>query len=250
MSDSELTVVLLYPELLGTYGDGGNGLILIQRLARRDLPGRLVTVQAGESIPDSADIYVLGGGEDVAQLAAAAELRGSRSFRTAVDRGAQVFAVCAGFQLLGEYFAGVDGVRTPGVGMLDAWTRRLPRRAVGEVLATPAPGLELPILTGFENHGGGTWLGPGAAPLAEVVKGEGNGELVGSKVRFRLRGRSGRGVEGARQDNILATYLHGPVLARNPALADLVLSRALGGSWQEKLNSMSLAALLAARPST
>ena len=228
MSGTELTVVLLYPELLGTYGDGGNGLVLTQRLAWRGLPGRLVSVQAGDPVPDSGDIYVLGGGEDVAQLAAAAELRASSGFRTAVDRGAQVFAVCAGFQLLGEYFAGVDGVKTPGAGLLDAWTRRLPRRAVGEVLAAPAASLGLPVLTGFENHGGGTWLGSSATPLANVVSGQGNGERNDQPRARRTGQRAIPGVEGAMQGNILATYLHGPVLARNPALADLLLSRALG----------------------
>jgi CobQ-like glutamine amidotransferase family enzyme len=103
----------------------------------------------------------------------------------------------------------------PGLGLLDATTRRREPRAVGEVLAEPLDGS--PLLTGYENHGGGTVLGPAARPLARVVAGVGNGG-----------GADGDGFEGMVQGSVLATYLHGPVLARNPALADRLLERATG----------------------
>jgi CobQ-like glutamine amidotransferase family enzyme len=108
----------------------------------------------------------------------------------------------------------------PGLGLLDASTRRRQPRAVGEVLAEPLNGS--PLLTGYENHGGGTALGADAQPLARVLAGIGNG----------AGGPVGDGTEGAVQGNILATYLHGPVLARNPALADRLLSLATGAELQ------------------
>jgi len=128
-----------------------------------------------------------------------------------------VFGVCAGYQLLGSVFPGSDGVPEPGVDLLDVSTDRLPKRAVGELLAVPCtPGLEQP-LTGYENHAGATHLGPDAQPLARVEVGVGNGgQSAGSQF------------EGAVQAHVIGTYLHGPGLARNPELADLLLSWAVG----------------------
>ncbi len=125
---------------------------------------------------------------------------------------AVVFGVCAGYQLLGDVFPGSDGAPEPGVELLDVTTDRLPRRAVGELLAVPcAAGLQQP-LTGYENHAGATHLGSGAAPLARVEAGVGNGSIF----------------EGAVQGRMLGTYLHGPALARNPELADLLLTWVVG----------------------
>jgi CobQ-like glutamine amidotransferase family enzyme len=138
--------------------------------------------------------------------------------RQAADAGATVFAVCAGLQVIGEDFEVEDGTIEPGAGILDLSTRRRHPRAVGEVLADAAPGLGLPRLTGYENHGGGSRLGPDAAPLARVIAGIGNG----------AGGPRGDGTEGAVAGHTLGTYLHGPVLARNPALADLLLGWATG----------------------
>ncbi|MDR1442910.1 MAG: glutamine amidotransferase [Bifidobacteriaceae bacterium] len=231
-----VTIVHLYPTLMGTYGDGGNIRILVRRLAARRMNAHLITVGPGEPVPDSADLYVLGGGEDRSQVAASRELRNSGALNRAAARGATVFAVCAGLQVLGHDFEVSGGETEPGLGLLDATTRRRSRhaqggappanarnrkdsvwpRAVGEVLAEPLDGS--PLLTGYENHGGGTVLGPAAAPLARVISGIGNGS--GSA--------AGDGHEGAVQGRILATYLHGPVLARNPALADRLLELATG----------------------
>jgi len=130
--------------------------------------------------------------------------------------GAVVLAVCAGYQIVGKEFPGADGSPHEGVGLLDiATSKGTGPRAVGEVVGEPsddAPGA-LPTLTGFENHGGQTTLGPGVTPLARVVYGVGNGD--------------GSGTEGAGSGRVIGTYLHGPLLARNPALADLLLDWAL-----------------------
>lgn len=209
---SALTVVSVYPDLLGTYADTGNVTVLRRRLERRGLPVQVVEVRSGEAVPTGGDLYVLGGGEDDAQLQALPGLR--RSLPAAVAAGAAVFAVCAGLQLLGADLE-VDGRLVAGLGLLDATTRRLGRRVVGEVLAVPAPD-GLPTITGFANHGGGTVLGPAATALATTVAGRGNDGTE-------------RSAEGAVQGAVVGTYLHGPVLARNPALADWLLARVTGG---------------------
>jgi hypothetical protein len=132
--------------------------------------------------------------------------------RRAVD-GAVVLAVCAGYQIVGKSFPGADGVPHEGVGLLDIVTAKGDgARAVGEVVAD-VTGASLPPLTGFENHGGRTTLAADTVPLARVTAGIGNGD--------------GSGTEGAVTERVLGTYLHGPVLARNPALADLLLAWAL-----------------------
>jgi CobQ-like glutamine amidotransferase family enzyme len=210
-----VSIALLYPELLGTYGDGGNAAVLAQRLKWRDIPAEVVDVHAGEAIPTGCQIYVMGGGEDAPQALAAQELRSGAALLNAVDAGAAVLAVCAGLQVLGHRFAGEDGKAHEGLGLLDCETHRDdgPRR-VGEVVATPDPSLDLPDLTGYENHGGVTTLGPTARPLGRVVVGSGNA--------------GGDGTEGIVNGRVVGTYLHGPVLARNPALADHLLASVLG----------------------
>jgi hypothetical protein len=215
---SVVRIALLYPELLGTYGDRGNARVLLQRLAWRGVPAELVEAPWGEPIPASCDIYVLGGGEDSPQASAAAALISEGTVHRAVEDGAAVLGICAGFQILGHSFFGPDGAARPGLGLLDCTTaRRASPRIVGEILVEPNPdawggggGAEpsLPPLSGYENHAGLTDLGPGATPLGKVNVGVGNGD----------------GTEGAIGGRVVGTYLHGPALARNPALADLILS--------------------------
>lgn len=210
-----VSIALLYPELLGTYGDGGNAIVLAQRLRWRGIPAEVVDVTAGEPIPRGCLLYLMGGGEDAPQALAARELRSGPALSDAVAAGAAVLAVCAGLQVLGTRFAGEDNKTHDGLGLLDCETHRDggPRR-VGEVVATPHPTLDLPELTGYENHGGVTTLGPTARPLGKVVAGHGND--------------GGDGSEGIVSGRVIGTYLHGPVLARNPALADHLLSSVLG----------------------
>ena len=210
-----VSIAVLYPELLGTYGDGGNAVVLAQRLRWRNVAAEVVDVHAGEAVPRSCQLYLMGGGEDAPQALAARELRSGSALADAVAGGAAVLAVCAGLQVLGHRFAGEDGASHPGLGLLDCETHRdhAPRR-VGEVVVSPDPDLGLPELTGYENHGGVTVLGPGARPLGKVLVGHGNA--------------GGDGSEGIVADRVVGTYLHGPVLARNPALADHLLTSVLG----------------------
>ncbi|MBV8561343.1 MAG: glutamine amidotransferase [Acidimicrobiia bacterium] len=214
MPDSSVTIALLYPELLGTYGDSGNAVVLAQRLRWRGIEVDVIRLGAGATVPTSCDVYLMGGGEDGPQALAARELSESGALHTAVDKGAVVFGTCAGIQVLGHEFANPDGTPHRGLGLLDVRTvRGTGKRAVGELLSEPLID-GLPVLTGYENHGAITHLGPGVRPLGRLVHGVGNG--------------GGDNSEGAVSGRILATYMHGPALARNPALADLLLSWTVG----------------------
>ncbi|WP_300080354.1 glutamine amidotransferase [Propioniciclava sp.] len=207
-------IVLVYQSLLGIYGDQGNSLVLRQRLAWRGIAAEVVVVEPGEALPADGSLYLLGGGEDNAQTTAVRELTRDGTVFRAVENGAVVFAVCAGYQICGQTFTiGENDEVREGLGLLDVTTRRGAERAVGEILTrwTRPDGSEY-VLTGFENHGGYTYLGSDAAPLAHVEKGVGN---------------AGDGTEGAVQGRVIGTYPHGPVLARNPALADHLLELAL-----------------------
>jgi CobQ-like glutamine amidotransferase family enzyme len=210
---ADITIARVRPDLLGTYGDGGNAIVLARRVEWRGGTARLVDVLDRQPLPDDTDIVVMGGGEDAAQSLLLRDQVLTGSLVERIGSGITVLAVCAGLQLLGT------GALVPGqvpernaLGLIDMHTRRLPQRAVGEVVAeATAP---IGLLTGFENHQYGTVLGPGVAPLARVQRGVGNG--------------TDDHTDGVRAGNVFGTYLHGPVLARNPALADHLLATVLG----------------------
>lgn len=212
-ASSEVSIAHVRPGLLGTYGDRGNATVLAERLRRRGISARVLDLDRGP-VPAEADLYLLGGGEDGAQASVAADAQLRGALHAAVVRGAVVLGVCAGFQLLGRSFETGTGETVEGFGILDCRSaRRTGERAVGEVLSQPIPDLDLPPLSGFENHGGGTRLASGLSPLGRLERGVGNGD-----------GEN----EGAISGRVIGTYLHGPVLARNPALADLLLSWVVG----------------------
>jgi CobQ-like glutamine amidotransferase family enzyme len=211
-SASRLRLIWVYPDLLSTYGDRGNLLVLSRRARLRGLEVEAHEVNADQRVPADGDIYLLGGGEDLPQILAAERLSNDGGLASALDRGGVVFAVCAGYQVIGHQFGGVEGEPVSGLGLLDITSGRGERRGVGELVADADPELGVPSLSGFENHQGVTSIGPGARPLATVRHGVGNGD----------------GTEGAYAGRMLGTYLHGPALARNPGLADLLLSWAVG----------------------
>jgi CobQ-like glutamine amidotransferase family enzyme len=194
-----LAVAVVYPDLLGTYGDGGNGIVLARRAAWRGFEVDLIQADSGRPLP-SADIYCIGGGEDGPQVRAATELHADGTLPRAVDRGAVVLGVCAGYQLLGRSFPDRDDRPHEGLGLLDVTTRKgTGRRAVGELMASPtedAPrlpsGRTLPPLTGFENHGGVTTVGAGCRAVGRVERGVGNG--------------GGDGTEGAWSSRVFGSY--------------------------------------------
>jgi CobQ-like glutamine amidotransferase family enzyme len=232
-TESQLRLVWIYPDLLSTYGDRGNMLILGRRADLRGLPVECVEVRSDQQLPTGGDIYLIGGGEDGPQALAAQRLTTDGNLHRAVEQGAVLFAVCAGYQLMGSSFY-AKGARCAGLGILDLSSDRGPSRAVGELAGTVDPTLGLPPLTGFENHGGRTHLGPGVKPLVHVTAGVGNDGVT----------------EGAWHGKVLGTYAHGPALARNPAIADLLLAWATGMAlepiddhWADRLRTERLAAV-------
>ncbi|WP_407924608.1 type 1 glutamine amidotransferase [Catellatospora vulcania] len=230
---SALQIVWVYPDLLSTYGDRGNMLILAHRAKLRGIPVDTLEVRSDQALP-YGDIYLIGGGEDGPQALAAQRLAADRGLHRAVDRRAVVFAVCAGYQLLGNSFF-AKGAKCDGLGLLDLHSDRGPTRAVGELAGDIDPALGLPMLTGFENHGGRTHLGPEVKPLAKVRAGIGNDGAT----------------EGAWSGTVIGTYSHGPALSRNPALADLLLRWATGeeslaapdDTWHTRLRGERLGAV-------
>ncbi|HKE99775.1 MAG TPA: glutamine amidotransferase [Actinomycetes bacterium] len=208
-----IRVGFVYPELLGIYGDRGNAEVLAWRAHRRGLPAGVVDIPAGLPVPGRLDAYVLGGAEDAAQATAAELLRSPAGdgLRQALRDHRPVLAVCGALQLLGVTWTDAAGRRVEGLGLLDLHTTAGTPRLVGEAVIRTREG---ELVSGFENHGGRTWLGPGAEPLGAVVRGAGNNGVDGT--------------EGVRHATLVGTYLHGPVLARNPFLADLLLGFVLG----------------------
>jgi hypothetical protein len=200
-------IAWLYPDQMGTYGDGGNLEVLRRRLAWRGRAAEVVRVDVGDAWPVGVDAVVMGGGEDLAQGLIMSDLRRhAGEIGALLDDGAAALVVCGGYQLLGESFE-VDGRRVEGLGLLPVTTGRGSPRLVGRMLVE-SPFVD-DLLVGFENHGGHTRLRGGTA-LGRVVQGHGNA----------LEGAAGEGVV---HGHAIGTYLHGPVLARNPWLADLLL---------------------------
>ncbi|QKT05995.1 glutamine amidotransferase [Gordonia sp. X0973] len=214
MSESVLRIGLVLPDVMGTYGDGGNALILRQRARMCGIEAEIVEITLDDDVPDSLDVYTLGGAEDFAQRLATRHLTEHPGMQRAAQAGRPVLAICAAIQVLGHWYETAAGEKVDGIGMFDLTTSPGPARAIGELVTDPlVAGLSQP-LSGFENHRGITVLGSDAQPLAKVRHGVGNG--------------TPEKVEGIVQGSVIGTYMHGPLLARNPELADHLLKRALG----------------------
>jgi lipid II isoglutaminyl synthase (glutamine-hydrolysing) len=206
----------LYPEYLNIYADRGNIAVLARRAAWRGHELDVRAIGPGDPLrPHEYDLFYVGGGQDREQALIAPHLaaQGPR-LRAAVVEGAAVLAVCGGYQLLGRSYTDVAGDELEGIGLLPAVTVAGSRRMIGDVLieCELEPGVRQTV-AGFENHAGRTLLDPGAEPLGRVIHGFGND------------GESG--FEGCRSGRVVGTYLHGPLLPRNPGLADWLLAQAL-----------------------
>jgi CobQ-like glutamine amidotransferase family enzyme len=214
VSESTLRIGLVLPDVMGTYGDGGNALILRQRARMRGIDAEIIHITLDDEVPDSLDVYTLGGAEDYAQRLATRHLTRYPGLQRAAAAGRPVLAICAAIQVLGHWYETSAGERVEGISLFDLTTAPQETRSIGELVTDPVlDGLTDP-LSGFENHRGGTTLGSDAKPLGRVRHGVGNGV--------------GDGTEGVVQGSVLGTYMHGPALARNPHLADHLLKQALG----------------------
>ena len=213
-----LRVCALYPDLMNIYADRGNLLLLEQRCRWRGIDFSVTASTIGDPLDaDGAELYYMGGGQDRDQRLCAHDLaeRKREDLHAAADRGAVILAVCGGYQLLGHSYE-LDSETLPGVGLVDLVTVRSEGpRLIGNVAIEVElePG-QRRVLAGFENHGGRTSLGPRAVPLGRVLNGHGND------------GRSG--LEGVRRDNVIGTYLHGPLLPKNAWFADWLIATAVG----------------------
>ena len=204
-----LEIIRIHNELLGTYGDRGNADVLKFRAGLRNIKAKVIDVSYLDPLPKSGDIYLLGGAEDAAQLLSLTALRKGSILAHAADKGAAVLAICAGFQIIGTTYSTRDQ-ENEGLGLLDVTTTPGDKRLVGDI-SVQSPLFTVPM-TGFENHSSVTTLGQSVQAFGTVLTGNGNGIA---------------GIDGAISNNIFGTYLHGPVLARNPEFADLLLERAL-----------------------
>jgi lipid II isoglutaminyl synthase (glutamine-hydrolysing) len=218
----------LYPDYLNIYADRGNIAVFANRAAWRGIELDYRTIGLGDEVrPGEHDLLYVGGGQDREQGLIAPDIAGKGpALEQAVAGGAAFLAVCGGYQLLGRYYRDRSGSELPGAGVFDLHTVAGERRMIGDVLleCEPEPGVRRTV-AGFENHAGRTILGPGAQPLGRVVAGFGND------------GESG--YEGCRRDRALGTYLHGPLLPRNPWLADWLLEQALAhAGFEAKLDPL------------
>jgi len=206
----------LYPDYLNIYADRGNIAVLRQRAAWRGHELEVVPLSVGDRIdPRAHDLLYVGGGQDREQTLVARELAGKgKQVLAAAEGGVAVFAVCGGYQLLGRFYRFANGEELPGVGLFPLHTIAGERRMIGDILLDCAlDSGRSRTLVGFENHAGRTYLDAGAEPLGRVVAGFGND------------GTSG--FEGCRVGRAIGTYLHGPLLPRNPWLADWLLGQAI-----------------------
>jgi lipid II isoglutaminyl synthase (glutamine-hydrolysing) len=217
VAERTLRVCALYPDLLNIYADRGNLLLLERRCEWRGIGFELAGAGLGDPLdPDAHDLFYIGGGQDRDQALCAVDMVETKreALHGAAARGAVVFAVCGGYQLLGHGYEMGDE-RLPGVGLVDLDTvREDGPRLIGNVAIELEDGM---TLAGFENHGGRTRLGAATKPLGRVLRGHGND------------GRSGfEGVRGGPHGTVVGTYLHGPLLPKNAHFADWLIATALG----------------------
>ena len=242
MDKMELNIGWLYPTLMGTYGDRGNVICLEKRCQWRGLEVRITRLdrEADADQFQSVDLIVGGGAQDRQQEIVMRDLQGAKAeaFKAAIESGIPGVFTCGSPQLLGHYYEPALGQRIEGLGLLDLVSKhpgKDAQRCIGnvvfEITASPL-GSELqeitgskPVALGFENHGGRTFLGE-VAPLGKVIKGYGNnGE---------------DGTEGAFYRNAIATYSHGPLLPKNPSIADWLIQTALRGKYQQEITLTKL----------
>lgn len=212
-----LNIYHLYPELLNLYGDRGNVLAFAERCRWRGLKAKVKEVCLGDTLDlQEADFLFMGGGSDREQSIVSRQIASTADqLQKALEEGLVILAVCGGYQMLGRFYLDAGGRKIPGLGILDFHTEAGPDRLIGNV-AVQVGDL---VVTGFENHGGRTHLGR-VSPLGKVLSGHGN--------------NGSDGTEGARYHNLFCTYLHGPLLPRNPWFTDHLISLALKRRGMEK----------------
>jgi CobQ-like glutamine amidotransferase family enzyme len=224
-NDLKLTIGWLYPELMNIYGDRGNIIVLQKRCQWRDIKTEVLRLDVGfakENL-DKCDILLMGGAQDKQQEAVAKDIFAkAKQLKTAIEKGIPGIYVCGAYQMLGNFYKEANGNKIEGLGIFDLYTEnpgQSSERLIGNCVAYSEK-LNY-TLVGFENHGGRTYLGKNLIPFGRVTKGFGNN---GSDK-----------TEGAIYKNSLGTYLHGPLLPKNPLLADYLIKQALEIKYKTKV---------------
>lgn len=223
----ELNICHLYPDILNLYGDRGNVACLKKRLAWRGIDCNVDGISIGQKLEAAKyDLFFIGGGQDFEQEVLLNDLKGdkSREIKSAIEDGKTFLAICGGYQILGSYYKTWDGQQCDFIGALDLYTIGHKDRMIGNYMYT-CDDLGGQTVVGFENHSGKTYLGSAVKPIGKVLSGFGNnGE---------------DGFEGARYNNVYATYSHGCLLPKNPAIADMLIEWTL----KRKYGDVTLTAL-------
>jgi CobQ-like glutamine amidotransferase family enzyme len=210
-SKGTIRVLQLYPRDMNIYGDWGNALVLQQRIRWHGYTPELLEYNVGDDFPTGVDLIVGGGGQDSGQLVIQDDLLSREStLKELAEGGTPMLLICGTYQLFGRFFKTRTGSVIPGIGVLDVETHGTDERLIGNVRVSSP---EFGDILGYENHSGQTILGPGVQPLGSTAKGTGN--------------NSRDGKEGARYRNIVASYLHGSLLPKNPAIADFLIRTAV-----------------------
>lgn len=206
-------IVHLYPKEMNIYGDTGNRIVLEKRLEWRGIPYETTLVSIGDNLPKQVDIIIGGGGQDASQGVVAKDLQNKKlALEELSNRGCVMLMVCGMYQLFGRRFLTSDNRDIKGIELLPVETIAEPGRLIGNIHVDVE---EIGTVVGYENHSGRTYLDALAEPMGSVINGGGND------------GKSG--FEGCRRANIFGTYMHGPLLSKNPKFADLLLALAIDG---------------------
>ena len=213
----KITIGHLYPDLLNLYGDRGNIACMMQRCLWRGIGAETIEFNTGDAIDFSKlDIVLLGGGSDREQVIVCKNLLEiQKDFKDYVEDHGVVIAVCGGYQLLGKYYKTDEGM-IEGLHLVDMYTEQGEGRLIDNIVLKSSL-TDMPVV-GFENHGGRTYIGDNE-PFGEVLYGHGND------------GTSG--YEGVVYKNVIGTYLHGPLLPKNPEVCDWLIRRALERKYGE-----------------
>ncbi|MCC8073094.1 MAG: glutamine amidotransferase [Clostridiales bacterium] len=208
-----IRIAHLYPDMLNLYGDRGNIIALTRRMNFRGIEVQTDAITMGKSFnAEDYDILFIGGGQDFEQDVLLDDLKKGKDIEIskAINNGIAMLAICGGYQMLGKYYKTYDGKKLEYMGALDFYTEGKEERMIGNYAFRTKEGIEV---VGFENHSGRTYLGSNVEPLGTVIKGYGNnGEDKTEGVRFK---------------NTFGTYSHGPILPKNPQLADMIISKAI-----------------------
>jgi CobQ-like glutamine amidotransferase family enzyme len=207
----KLKILHLYPREMNLYGDHGNILALVRRCEWRGIKTEVIHYEPGDKIPDDVDIIFGGGGQDSGQGKIEQDLQHiAFDLKRMIEHNTPALVICGLYQLFGEYFETADGVRIRGANILNIHTKAGPERLIGNItISTP----EFGEVVGYENHSGLTKLGKNGVAFGTVVSGSGNnGEDLTEGIKYR---------------NCIGTYLHGPILPKNPRVADFLISKAI-----------------------